>query len=96
LNESDASGACWPGTWRRLRRLRESSRMEATAKPAGRACPWCDDAEWRWNGFEWYAADAVTHKLHVCTTAEAVADRSEREARATHRGLRRAFAKLLR
>jgi hypothetical protein len=70
--------------------------MEATAKPAGRACPWCDDAGWRWNGFEWYAADTVTRKLHVCTTAEAVADRSEREARATHGGLRRAFAKLLR
>jgi hypothetical protein len=34
--------------------------------------------------------------LHVCTTAEAVADRREREARATHGGLRRAFAKLLR
>lgn len=76
--------------------MRESTRMEATAKPAGRACPWCDGADWRWNGFEWYAADAVTHKLHVCTTAEAVADRSEREARASHGGLRRAFAKLLR
>jgi hypothetical protein len=76
--------------------LREFTRMEATAKPAGRACPWCGDADWRWNGFEWYAADAVTHRLHVCMTAEAVADRSEREARATQGGLRRAFAKLLR
>ena len=57
--------------------MRESARMEAAAKPAGRACPWCDDADWRWNGFEWYAADAVTHKLHVCTTAEAVADRTD-------------------
>ena len=85
-----------PPARRRWQRLRESTRMEATAKPAGRACPWCDDAGWRWNGFEWYAADADTRKLHVCTTAEAVADRSEREARATHGGLRRAFAKLLR
>jgi hypothetical protein len=70
--------------------------MEATAKPVGSACPWCDNADWRWNGFEWYAADAVTHKLHVCTTAEAVVDRSDRAARATHVGLRRAFAKLVR
>jgi hypothetical protein len=59
---------------RRSRCLRESTRMEATAKPAGRACPWCDAAGWRWNGFEWYAADADSHKLHVCRTAEAVAD----------------------
>ena len=80
---------------RRLRSLRESTRMEAAAKPAGRACPWCDDADWRWNGFEWYAAGAVTRKLHVCSTAEAATDRSAREARATHGGFRRAFAKLL-
>lgn len=76
--------------------MRESTHMEAAAKPAGSACPWCDDADWRWNGFEWYAADAVTHKSHLCTTEEAVADRSECEARAAHSGFRRAFAKLLR
>jgi hypothetical protein len=81
---------------RKSRRLRESTRMEAATKPAGRACPWCDDAEWRWNGFEWYAADAVTRTLHICTAPEAVADRTAREARATRGGLRRAFAKLLR
>ena len=69
--------------------------MEASAKPAVPACPWCDDADWRWNGFEWYAADVVTRKLHVCTTPEAVADRSAREARAARSGLRRVFAKLL-
>jgi hypothetical protein len=92
LGEGDG----WLRWGRRVRLLRESTGMEATAKPAGRACPWCDDADWRWNGFEWYAADAVTHKLHVCATAEAVADRSEREARASHGGFRRGFAKLLR
>jgi hypothetical protein len=76
--------------------LREFTRMEASPKPAGRACPWCDDTDWRWNGFEWYGADAATRKSHACTTPEAVADRSAREARATGGPLRRAFAKLLR
>ena len=76
--------------------MRELQRMDALAKPAGPACPWCEGAEWRWNGFEWYAADTVTHKSHVCMTAEAVADRSAREARAAQGGLRRAFAKLRR
>jgi hypothetical protein len=65
--------------------------MEAIAKPAGSACPWCDAASWRWNGFEWYAADTVTRKLHVCMTAEAIADRRERETRAA----RGPFARLL-
>jgi hypothetical protein len=76
--------------------LRELTRMEAPAKPTGLACPWCDAAEWRWNGYDWYAADAVTHKRHVCMTSEAVADRAEREARAAGGPLRRAFGKLLR
>ncbi len=70
--------------------------MKTSAKPALPACPWCDGADWHWNGFEWYAADAVTHKLHMCTTPEAVADRGARKARTTRSGLRRAFAKLLR
>ena len=77
-------------------RLRESQRMEASAKPAGKACRWCEGADWRWNGFEWYPADRVTHKLHVCMTPEAVADRTERETSAHRRGLRRSFARLLR
>ena len=53
-------------------------------------------AEWRWNGYDWYAADAVTHKRHVCMTPEAVADRTEREARAADGPVRRAFGKLRR
>jgi hypothetical protein len=71
-------------------------RMEASAKPAGRACPWCDQASWRWNGFEWYAADAVTRKSHVCATTEAIADRTARERQASRGGIRRGFARLLR
>jgi hypothetical protein len=69
--------------------------MEAAAKPADRACPWCDAARWNWNGFEWYAADAASRKLHVCMTPEAVADRAARAALADRGNLRRAFAKLL-
>jgi hypothetical protein len=76
--------------------LREFTRMHAIAKPADRACPWCDAASWRWNGFEWYAADAVTRKLHVCTSLEAAADRRAREVRAGRGHLRRALAGLLR
>jgi hypothetical protein len=68
--------------------------VEASAKPASDACPWCADADWRWNGFDWYAADRATHRLHVCMTPEAVADRSERETRANRGGFRRALAKL--
>jgi len=74
-----------------LARLRESQRMEASAKPAGSACRWCEGADWRWNGFEWYP-----DRPHVCMTPEAVADRSERETRAHRRGLRRSFTRLLR
>ena len=76
--------------------MHESTRVEASAKPATPACPWCDGANWRWNGFEWYAADTATHKLHVCLTPEAVADRSVRDSRTTGGGFRRALAKLLR
>jgi hypothetical protein len=74
--------------------LRELARMEAPAKPASPACAWCDAAEWRWNGYDWYPADAVTHKQHVCMTSEAVADRAACEARAAAGPLRRAFATL--
>ena len=70
--------------------------MEASARPAGLACPWCDGAEWRWNGYDWYPADTVTHKQHVCMTSEAVADRTAREAHAASGPLSRAFAKLRR
>ncbi len=70
--------------------------MEAPTRPAVTACSWCDQADWRWNGFDWYPADRVTRKLHVCMTPEAVADRSLREARATRSGLTRVFAKLWR
>ena len=76
--------------------MNELTRMEAPAKPAGPACPWCKSADWRWNGFEWYAADSATRKLHVCTTPEAVADRRAREARATQGGLKRTLTKLFR
>lgn len=69
--------------------------MEASAKPSGQACPWCGSANWAWNGYEWYAADAATKKLHVCTTPEAVAERAARERRANSGGVRRAFMKLL-
>ena len=68
--------------------------MEAPAKPASDACLWCGDAGWRWNGFDWYPADRATHKLHVCMTPGAVADRSEREAGANRGGFRRALAHL--
>ena len=76
--------------------MRELTRMEAPAKPTGPACPWCDIAEWRWNGFDWYPADIVTHKQHVCITSDAVADRAAREARAAGGALKRAFVKLRR
>jgi hypothetical protein len=69
--------------------------MEALAKPANPACPWCENAEWRWNGFDWYPADRATRKLHVCMTPEAVANRTQREARANRGGFRHALAKLL-
>jgi hypothetical protein len=75
---------------------RIATSMEAPAKPVSDACPWCHDADWRWNGFEWYPADPTTHKLHVCVTPEAVTDRNEREARANRGGFRRALAKLQR
>lgn len=73
---------------------RIATNMEASAKPANYPCPWCHDAEWRWNGFDWYPADRATHKLHVCMTPEAVADRNERETRANRGGFRSALAKL--
>ncbi len=73
--------------------MSELARMEAAAKPVNRACPWCEGPCWHWNGFEWYAADAVTRKLHICTAPEAVADR---EASANRGNFRRAFARLLR
>ena len=76
--------------------MHELTRMEAQTKPTGPACPWCDTAEWRWNGYDWYAADPVTRKRHICMTPEAVADRTAREARAAGGSLRRAFAKLRR
>ncbi len=76
--------------------MHELTRIEASAKPTVPACPWCDAAEWRWNGYDWYPADAVTDKQHVCMTSEAVADRDAREARAAGGSLRRAFAKLRR
>ena len=76
--------------------MRELVRMEAPAKPLGPACPWCDVAEWRWNGFDWYPADTVTHKRHACMTPEAVADRAANAARAARGPLRRAVARLLR
>ncbi len=76
--------------------MRELARMQAPTKPDGPACPWCDAAEWRWNGYDWYAADDVTHKRHACMTSEAVADRAVREAGAASGPLRRAFTKLLR
>ena len=44
---------------------------------------------------EWYAADAVTQRMPVCMTAEAVADRSAREARAIHGGFRRKRSRAL-
>ena len=75
---------------------RIATMMEAPARPVRDACPWCGDADWRWNGFEWYPAERATHNLHVCMTAGAVADRSERETGADRGGLRRALAKLLR
>ncbi len=76
--------------------MRELTRMQAPAKPTGPACPWCDAAEWRWNGYDWYPADTATHKQHVCMTSDAVADRTAREARAAGGPLKRAFAKLRR
>ena len=69
--------------------------MNATARPIDLPCAWCDRAEWRWNGFEWYAAEAATRKLHVCTTPEALAERAAEERRAAQGGIRRAFAKLV-
>jgi hypothetical protein len=70
--------------------------MNATERPPEPACKWCEAAEWRWNGFEWYPAGAGTRKLHVCMTPEALADRADRERRAAHGGIRRAFSKLVR
>ena len=76
--------------------MRELTHMEAPTKPPGPACPWCDAAEWRWNGYDWYPADTVTRRQHLCMTPDAVADRTVREARAASGPLKRAFAKLRR
>ena len=63
-------------------RLRESQRMEASAKPAGKACRWCEGADWRWNGFEWYpdrprySQAACVHDTGGCRRSQRARDQS--------------------
>jgi hypothetical protein len=41
-------------------------------KPTAPACPFCEEAVWRFNGRSWYASDPVSKRRHVCVVSAAL------------------------